>query len=147
MDIIKPQPKKSYIRVLFKNKMFLMLRRRQMNDICERRSVLWKGMQVTKNEHTIIGTPVITFSKPCSLYTQQYHQREHLIRHSLISYYSPKPYFVEQRFYEMKRALLFVGMGNKMHFWILIFESSWNVNLSAYIHNEAFKGVDWILGW
>ena len=108
MDIIKPQPKKSYIRVLFKNKMFLMLRRRQMNDIWERRSVLWKGMQVTKNEHTIIGTPVITFSKPCSLYTQQYHQREHLIRHSLISYYSPKPYFVEQRFYEMKRALLFL---------------------------------------
>ena len=106
MDIIKPQPKKSYIRVLFKNKMFLMLRRRQMNDIWERRSVLWKGMQVTKNEHTIMGTPVITFSKPCSLYTQQYHQREHLIRHSLISYYSPKPYFVEQRFYEMKSYYL-----------------------------------------
>ena len=108
MDIIKFKPKKSYIRVLFKDKVFLMLRRCQMNGKWERRSVLWKGMQVTKNEHTIIGTPVITFSKPCSLYTQQYHQREHLIRHSLISYYSPKPYFVEQRFYEMKRALLFL---------------------------------------
>ena len=79
MDIIKSQPKKSYIRVLFKNKVFLMLRRCQMDDIWERRSVLWKGMQVTKNEHTIMGTPVITFSKPCSLYTQQYHQRENIL--------------------------------------------------------------------
>ena len=124
MDIIKFKPKKSYIRVLFKDKVFLMLRRCQMNDKWERRSVLWKGMQVTKNEHTIIGTPVITFSKPCSLYTQQYHQREHLIRHSLISYYSPKPYFVEQRFYEMKRAFI-CGNGQQnaflnTHFWILL---------------------------
>ena len=79
MDIIKFKPKKSYIRVLFKDKVFLMLRRCQMNDIWERRSVLWKGMQVTKNEHTIIGTPVITFSKPCSLYSQQYQQRENIL--------------------------------------------------------------------
>ena len=79
MDIIKFKPKKSYIRVLFKDKVFLMLRRCQMNDKWERRSVLWKGMQVTKNEHTIIGTPVITFSKPCSLYSQQYQQRENIL--------------------------------------------------------------------
>ena len=134
MDIIKPQPKKSYIRVLFKNKMFLMLRRRQMNDIWERRSVLWKGMQVTKNEHTIIGTPVITFSKPCSLYSQQYHQQRENILYAIHSYrITHQNRILLNKGFMKWKELLFVGMGNKMHFWILIFESSWNVNLSAYI--------------
>ena len=135
MDIMKFKLKKLYIRVLFKDKVFLMLRRCQMNDIWERRSVLWKGMQVTKNEHTIIGTPVITFSKPCSLYTQQYHQRER-------TSYTPFTHIVlltktvfcrTKVLWNEKSSFIFVGMGNKMHFWILIFESSWNVNLSAYI--------------
>ena len=124
-----------------------MLRRCQMDDIWERRSVLWKGMQVTKNEHTIIGTPVITFSKPCSLYSQQYQQRENIL-YAIHSYrITHQNRILLNKGFMKWKELLFVGMGNKMHFWILIFESSWNVNLSAYIHNEAFKGVDWMLGW
>ena len=126
MDIMKFKLKKLYIRVLFKDKVFLMLRRCQMNDIWERRSVLWKGMQVTKNEHTIIGTPVITFSKPCSLYTQQYHQRER-------TSYTPfthivlltKTVFCRTKVLWNEKSSFICGNGQQnaflnTHFWILL---------------------------
>ena len=126
MDIIKFKPKKSYIRVLFKDKVFLMLRRCQMNDKWERRSVLWKGMQVTKNEHTIIGTPVITFSKPCSLYTQQYRQRENIL-YAIHSYRitHQNRILLNKGFMKWKELFYFCGNGQQnaflnTHFWILL---------------------------
>ena len=125
MDIMKFKPKKSYIRVLFKDKVFLMLRRCQMNDIWERRSVLWKGMQVTKNEHTIIGTPVITFSKPCSLYSQQYQQRENIL-YAIHSYRitHQNRILLNKGFMKWKELFyLWYGQQNAFlntHFWILL---------------------------
>ena len=137
MDIIKSKPKKSYIRVLFKNKVFLMLRRCQINDIWERRSVLWKGMQVTKNEHTIMGTPVITFSKPYMYFcaAREYHSGKLLSYATTcwtthISSYSPLLQHILVFWWTKvlwNEKLLFLVRGAETqnaflntHFWILL---------------------------